>query len=272
MVAPLENTITINKAVGATLREVPSFILSDWGPKIHNFVKVSPDFSVSMAFLKALKNQNGVNINQYDATSLFPKEVFSFFSGKKEGVELAISPRLNEVIITQKVRAGRKNSLLKKSVYIRMDDNCLVNDVAFIETFKAPNTDTASRVVEVKFNPGGTVERVRDIREINSRIHYVASGLPSLPHSFNVTDGRSRNDNIIYVWDKNNPEPIIEHVEDVEKSHRMDVHSYPFKLFTQKSRKAEIGISRANMGTENYPYGHLSKMLPPDHSLGKLLK
>lgn len=278
--ARIENTVPVNLAVGATLKEVPGFVLGEWGSIISKFSKKSSDLSAGLNVIKALHIENGVDISQVD-TTLIPDAALGFFSGKRSGVEVHFSPKMNEVLIHQEVKAGKRNRKIQKTIHILIDENGLIKEATFVESFDAPNSDSAARVVQVEYGLGGEIDKITDIRTIRSNIDYLASGLPKLPHSINLEDGRSHHSQIVYAWEKDKMNPTIKHVEDTETLRRTDIHIDIMSTILarnlqgnsdiQRRNKRAIGIDAVQFGEQKYPYGYLSKMLPPDMSLGKLL-
>ncbi|MEK7633344.1 MAG: hypothetical protein AAB437_00680 [Patescibacteria group bacterium] len=274
-----ENVVTVNSAIGATLKEVPGFVLDEWGPKLKKFSNSCFDLSVGLQVIKTLRLENHIKMSEIDSRTHIPADSLAFFSGKGHDIEVEFSPKMDEVIINQTVQAGRKNSKLEKAMYIRMDYNGFIKDATFIESFRAPNFDLATRVVKVNYDLRGTIDKVIDTRTINSKMDYLASGLPPLPNSLSLSDGRSSENRITYVWDRMRGGPFIDGVEETETSQRsnfvinFDQSDVETAIDDHVRNRRHIGIDSVKYeATETFPYGYLSKMLPPDLSIGKLVQ
>lgn len=204
-----ENAISINLARGATLREVPKFMLEGWGSTIRKFSKNSDNLATGISTIRTMHMENKLDINDIDIQNLIPKDSIAFFHGNQEAMTYMFSPKMDQVIISQTIKTGRKNSEVKKSMLIKTNEHGFIEEVIFDESFKAPNSDTAMRSVRVNYGLGGQVENITQGMSIKSKMDYLASGLTPLEYSRNLHDGRERESVIQYSWSKKDVGPYI---------------------------------------------------------------
>lgn len=273
-----ENIIPVEKAQGATPKEIPDFMVSSWGSYLTPFIVAGGNFSQSITNTSEVNtNTDSLDFNVHLHYAI-PLGVLNFISNKVEALDIRYVPENNEILIQQCEEYLNESPTIKQ-IKIKIGREGFMSEVIFSEEFIAPNLDGANRTVRITFDSYGATEFVTDEREIISIYDYLPSGLEPDPDCEVVIEGRYATRSITYQWNRDYESPLITAAVDEEMSRivlkpKGIVSKVNDNLLRGKDKGTKYSMTHPALVTDDldYPANYISEVLPPDYSLAPLIE